>query len=119
MSASETRNTNRQRGKAEFAAHFVLHSVRRTDCSRQLEIASANRSHFMQAPQPIERPTLELQPWKRVGISRAHAYELMLRGEFPRPLKIGRASRFLVSEIDAWIAERIAERDGAAERVRA
>jgi predicted DNA-binding transcriptional regulator AlpA len=68
----------------------------------------------MQANQTSDRAALESMPWNRVGICRAYAYELMARGEFPRPLKIGRASRFLTSEIDAWIAARIAERDTAA-----
>lgn len=51
--------------------------------------------------------------WGRAGISRAYAYELMGRKEFPQPVKIGRAIRFISSEVDAWIAERIAERDAA------
>jgi predicted DNA-binding transcriptional regulator AlpA len=35
----------------------------------------------------------------------------MSRGEFPRPVKIGRASRFVTAEVDAWIASRMAARD--------
>ena len=57
------------------------------------------------------RPHLESQAWHRAGISRSHAYELMAAGAFPRPVKIGRASRFVTREIDAFIASRIAERD--------
>jgi predicted DNA-binding transcriptional regulator AlpA len=57
------------------------------------------------------RPTLEAQSWVRAGLSRSHAYELMSRGEFPRPVKIGRASRFVTAEVDAWIASRMAARD--------
>ena len=56
------------------------------------------------------RPALEPQAWVRAGLSRSHAYELMTRGEFPRPVKIGRASRFVAAEVDAWIAARMAER---------
>lgn len=51
--------------------------------------------------------------WSRAGISRAYCYELVNRGQFPRPVKIGRAIRFVAAEVDAWIAARIAERDGA------
>ena len=67
----------------------------------------------MHAPEHNQdtRPRLESQPWYRVGISRSHAYDLMAAGVFPRPVKIGRASRFLAAEIDAFIASRIAERD--------
>ncbi len=59
-----------------------------------------------------QRPQLEAEAWKRAGISRSHAYELMSARAFPRPVKIGKASRFVSTEIDAWIASRIAARDG-------
>jgi prophage regulatory protein len=61
----------------------------------------------------ITRPQLEAEAWKRAGISRSHAYELMAAQppEFPRPVKIGRASRFVSSEVDAWISQRICDRD--------
>ena len=61
------------------------------------------------------RPQLEAQAWKRAGISRSHAYELMSAQPpaFPRPVKIGKASRFVSSEIDAWISGRISVRDGS------
>jgi predicted DNA-binding transcriptional regulator AlpA len=35
-------------------------------------------------------------------------------GRFPRPLKIGSRNFWPEQEIDAWIAERIAERDAKA-----
>jgi prophage regulatory protein len=35
-------------------------------------------------------------------------------GEFPRPVKIGCRNCWLESEVDAWIAEQIAKRDGEA-----
>ena len=58
-------------------------------------------------------PTLELpaHSLQRAGIGRSRAYELIARGEFPKPVKLGRSSRFVSTEIDAWIAARIAERD--------
>ena len=61
------------------------------------------------------RLQLEAQAWKRAGISRSHAYELMAATPpaFPRPVKIGKASRFVSSEVDAWIGSRIAARDGS------
>ena len=60
------------------------------------------------------RPQLEAQAWKRAGISRSHAYEMMAAGDFPKPIKVGRASRFVSSEVDGWVAARIAARDAAA-----
>jgi prophage regulatory protein len=36
------------------------------------------------------------------------------RGEFPRPIKIGKRSvAWLVADLDAWVARRVAERDAA------
>lgn len=48
---------------------------------------------------------------RRCGIARSHLYALIARGEFPQPVKIGaRTVAWSSSEIDAWIAERLAER---------
>ena len=44
------------------------------------------------------------------GYSRAALYAAMLRGEFPRPVKIGRrAVAWPRSVVDAWIEKRKAE----------
>ncbi|MFC6379721.1 helix-turn-helix transcriptional regulator [Tatumella terrea] len=49
----------------------------------------------------------------RTGYSRAWIYELIKKNSFPKPVKIGaRSIAFVESEVDAWINERIAERDG-------
>jgi prophage regulatory protein len=56
----------------------------------------------------FEEGVAELQ---RVGISRSYCYQLMTTGGFPRPVKVGRASRFLSAELDKWITDRVAERD--------
>jgi prophage regulatory protein len=43
-----------------------------------------------------------------------HLAQAVRRGEFPRPVKIGkRAIAWLESDLQAWLAERIAERDAA------
>jgi len=50
----------------------------------------------------------------RTGLSASTAYEGIAAGTFPRPIKIGpRAVGWLESEIDAWLAARVAERDNA------
>lgn len=52
---------------------------------------------------------------QKTGLCRAHVHALAAQGKFPRPLKLvpgGRASGWLLSEIDQWIADRVAERNG-------
>lgn len=50
-----------------------------------------------------------------IGISRAHLYQLVKRGEFPQPIKIGdRAIAWPAQAIEAWIAERAAAAQGVA-----
>ena len=39
-----------------------------------------------------------------VGFGRSRIYQLIGAGEFPPPLKIGKSSRWVKAEIDAWIA---------------
>jgi len=44
------------------------------------------------------------------GFRRSTIYEHMARGQFPRPIRLGpRTVAWLASEIDGWIAARIAE----------
>jgi prophage regulatory protein len=45
--------------------------------------------------------------------SRSSIYVRMERGEFPRPIKIGRINGWPEHEIDAWIEQRLAEREAA------
>lgn len=47
-----------------------------------------------------------------VGLSLPHLYKMAREGRFPRPVKVGpKASGFLESEVKAFMAERIRERD--------
>ena len=34
-------------------------------------------------------------------------YKLIMDGSFPRPIKLGRSSRWLKSEVENWLQERI------------
>lgn len=46
------------------------------------------------------------------GLNRATIYEMIERGAFPRPCKIGaRAIAWPESDLEDWINERIAERE--------
>lgn len=43
---------------------------------------------------------------RRLGISRSTIYAWISQGRFPCPRKLGRSSRWLVSEVDAWVRAR-------------
>ncbi len=36
-------------------------------------------------------------------------YKLIQDGEFPKPIKLGRSSRWLRSEVENWLQQRITE----------
>ncbi len=40
-----------------------------------------------------------------VGMSRRWVYRAVSAGEFPKPVKIGKATRWRRADLDAWIAE--------------
>ncbi|MFQ9693986.1 MAG: helix-turn-helix transcriptional regulator [Klebsiella michiganensis] len=41
------------------------------------------------------------------GLSDKWFYKLIQDGEFPKPIKLGRSSRWMQSEIELWVHERI------------
>ena len=41
---------------------------------------------------------------KRLCCGRTHLFLMVKRGEFPEPLRMGRARRWRESDVDAWIA---------------
>lgn len=43
------------------------------------------------------------------GLTDKWFYKLIQEGRFPRPVKFGRSSRWLKSELETWIQERIQE----------
>lgn len=53
---------------------------------------------------------------KGIAISQTQLWRLMKAGHFPRPVPLGTRHRvWLESEIDAWIMERVEERDRGAD----
>lgn len=42
------------------------------------------------------------------GLSDKWFYKLIQEGLFPKPIKMGRSSRWLRSEVEAWVQQRIA-----------
>ena len=43
------------------------------------------------------------------GLTDKWFYKLIQDGKFPKPIKFGRSSRWLKSEVEAWVQERIYE----------
>ncbi|BCU92119.1 Rha family transcriptional regulator [Yersinia pseudotuberculosis] len=43
------------------------------------------------------------------GLTDKWFYKLIKDGVFPKPIKLGRSSRWLQSEVEIWLQERIAE----------
>lgn len=45
-----------------------------------------------------------------VSLKKSKIYALIAAGQFPRPVKVGRSSMWLKSEIAAWIALAVAQK---------
>ncbi|MFE1282459.1 helix-turn-helix transcriptional regulator [Klebsiella aerogenes] len=43
------------------------------------------------------------------GLTDKWFYFLIKNGEFPKPIKLGRSSRWLQSEVEAWLQQRIVQ----------
>ena len=43
------------------------------------------------------------------GLTDKWFYKLIKDGAFPKPIKLGRSSRWLQSEVEAWLQQRIAQ----------
>lgn len=43
------------------------------------------------------------------GLTDKWFYKLIQDGAFPKPIKLGRSSRWLQSEVEAWLQQRITE----------
>jgi predicted DNA-binding transcriptional regulator AlpA len=46
---------------------------------------------------------------KLTGLTDKWFYKLIKDGQFPKPIKLGRSSRWLQSEVEAWLQQRIAQ----------
>jgi prophage regulatory protein len=62
------------------------------------------RSDFTTSDRILRWPEVQ----SRVGYCRSHIHNLVSKGDFPSPVKLGaRASGWIESEVDSWIASRI------------
>ncbi|EOZ5676526.1 helix-turn-helix transcriptional regulator [Morganella morganii] len=46
---------------------------------------------------------------KLTGLTDKWFYKLIQKGQFPKPIKLGNRSRWLTSEVNAWLQARITE----------
>jgi prophage regulatory protein len=54
----------------------------------------------------IRRPQVQ----EITGLGRSTIYDLILSEKFPRPVKLGRASAWPLSEVQDWVRQQIAAR---------
>lgn len=75
------------------------------------QISCSPRSPIMEKPQPVLALEDINSIAERLAISRSAIYAWVKEGRFPAPAKLGKTSRWLTSEVDAWISDRCAERE--------
>nr|WP_233210397.1 MULTISPECIES: AlpA family phage regulatory protein [Lelliottia] len=46
------------------------------------------------------------------GMTDKWFYQLMSQGRFPKPIKLGRSSRWYKSDVESWLRQRIADSRG-------
>ncbi len=49
----------------------------------------------------------------KIGKSKAFIYTHMAKDEFPKPVKVGRSSVWVQSEVESWMRKMINQRDAA------
>ena len=65
------------------------------------------------APSPLDEPLVDMKEiTKFTGLTDKWFYKLIQEGQFPKPIKLGRSSRWQKSEVEAWLQERIVESRG-------
>jgi prophage regulatory protein len=103
MSTSKSRRRDRQR-KEDHDTERERRS-QRVAAARQRARAAVGAAGI---PRVLRLPEVEVVTGKR----RSGIYEAIEAGAFPAPIALGeRAVGWLQSEIEAWLAQRIAERD--------
>ena len=81
-----------------------------------MDAREIDTNEFAQEPseQLLELPAVI----KATGIKKTKIYEGIKEGTFPAPAKVGRASRWPASEVQAWVREQKNARTTAAPRER-
>jgi predicted DNA-binding transcriptional regulator AlpA len=71
--------------------------------------ASASAINHQRQKQQVPHSAADSLFWtmptvsRRIGLSRSNIYQQIQSGKFPEPVKIGRSSRWLATEIQAWV----------------
>ncbi|WP_164280630.1 helix-turn-helix transcriptional regulator [Stenotrophomonas indicatrix] len=60
---------------------------------------------------PTSRLLRRSEVMLRVGMAKSTLYSRISAGTFPKPVPVGCSVRWVESEVEAWISERIAARD--------
>lgn len=69
-----------------------------------------NTTDTTTAPSLLDEPLVDMKfITKFTGLTDKWFYKLIQEGQFPKPIKLGRSSRWLKSEVDTWLKARIAE----------
>ncbi|CAM8504931.1 helix-turn-helix transcriptional regulator [Morganella morganii] len=72
-----------------------------------------NTTDTTTAPSPLDDPLVDMKEiTKLTGLTDKWFYKLIQDGQFPKPIKLGNRSRWLTSEVDAWLQARIVESRG-------
>ena len=62
------------------------------------------------APSPLDAPLVDMKfITKFTGLTDKWFYKQIQEGKFPKPIKLGRSSRWLKSQVEAWLQARIDE----------
>lgn len=58
----------------------------------------------------LDEPLVDMKEiTKFTGLTDKWFYKLIQEGQFPKPIKLGRSSRWQKSQVEAWLQARIAE----------
>ncbi|MCY0792044.1 AlpA family transcriptional regulator [Morganella morganii] len=69
-----------------------------------------NTINITTAPSPLDEPLVDMKfITKFTGLTDKWFYKLIQEGQFPKPIKLGRSSRWLKSQVEAWLQARIDE----------
>ena len=98
---------------APSSTRTVVGATRRSTRTAEASLEGVSRAVSL-TPQ-VERLLRLRDVLAVVGLSRAHVYHLVKLGLFPRPVPLGsNCARWVQSEVQAWIADRIGRaRDSA------
>ena len=65
------------------------------------------------SPEALERFISAAEVRRLLGVGRTTLYRMIVRGEFPRPVKLGSRNAWPASDYDAFVSRRKAERGSA------